>query len=195
MRGMISNIPARTKPQQQEVQNHKLHLRDQCCRAAHSKTCGQVWVMHVASPNAPVYHPHQKNCRTEQWFSGAILKNAMRYMTGKRVWDVCISCNFMLARISPVKWNYMTWKMIWEIDFWSWNGLHDRINYIGICLVNILAWMVFVFILLCCKWRKSTCLCIILSLLFIVLAKLRWVKSHDSYCRIASKSYPRNSNH
>ena len=53
--------------------------------------------------------------------------------------DLCISCNLILARISPVKGNYMTWKIVCEIYFLLWNGLHDWKNLSRIALVNILS--------------------------------------------------------
>ena len=33
----------------------------------------------------------------------------------------------------------MIWKMVWEIYFWSWNGLHDQINCFGKLFVKHLA--------------------------------------------------------
>ena len=66
----------------------------------------------------------------------------MRCMTGKNILWFSMPCNLILARMSPVKENYTTWRMIWTFVFFSCNGLHDRKNGLGIYLVNISARMV-----------------------------------------------------
>ena len=77
------------------------------------------------------YHPHQKNYRTELLFWGMIWNHVVHCMTNKLILWFLYFMSFHGARISPVKGNYMTWKMIWEIYFLSWNGLHDRTNCFG----------------------------------------------------------------
>ena len=63
--------------------------------------------------------------------------------------------SFSLARISPAKINYMTWKTIFQFDFFSCNGLHDQIN----CFVNLF-WKIR------CRWCSLTkcagwkCVCV-----------------------------------